>query len=113
MPRQGSVVFADFETVQGQSAIMNITRSDGKKYSIAADIYDDQGNVIGNVGQGGQAFVRGIEQQGNINIKWLEESKTCKLSCALSTKFRSRKNSAIYYSEWNSVSDSVTTRDVK
>ncbi|WP_162866526.1 FimD/PapC C-terminal domain-containing protein, partial [Escherichia coli] len=24
---------------------------------------------------GGQAFVRGIEQQGNISIKWLEQSK--------------------------------------
>ncbi|EOM5155139.1 FimD/PapC C-terminal domain-containing protein, partial [Escherichia coli] len=71
----GSVVFADFETVQGQSAIMNITRSDGKNIPFAADIYDEQGNVIGNVGQGGQAFVRGIEQQGNISIKWLEESK--------------------------------------
>ncbi|MBB9072948.1 hypothetical protein FSH87_011815, partial [Escherichia coli] len=35
----------------------------------------EQGNVIGNVGQGGQAFVRGIEQQGNISIKWLEQSK--------------------------------------
>ncbi|MCA7524832.1 hypothetical protein LEZ91_07445, partial [Escherichia coli] len=23
----------------------------------------------------GQAFVRGIEQQGNISIKWLEQSK--------------------------------------
>lgn len=75
VPRQGSVVFADFETVQGQSAIMNITRSDGKNIPFAADIYDEQGNVIGNVGQGGQAFVRGIEQQGNISIKWLEQSK--------------------------------------
>jgi hypothetical protein len=35
------------------------------------------------------------------------------LPCALSTKFRGRKISPIYYSEWNSVSDSVTTRDVK
>lgn len=42
---------------------MNITRSDGKNIPFAADIYDEQGNVIGNVGQGGQAFVRGIEQQ--------------------------------------------------
>ena len=75
VPRQGSVVFADFETVQGQSTIMNITRSDGKNIPFAADIYDEQGNVIGNVGQGGQAFVRGIEQQGNISIKWLEQSK--------------------------------------
>ncbi len=56
VPRQGSVVFADFETVQGQSAIMNITRSDGKNIPFAADIYDEQGNVTGNVGQGGQAF---------------------------------------------------------
>lgn len=37
---------------------MNITRSDGKNIPFAADIYDEQGNVIGNVGQGGQAFVQ-------------------------------------------------------
>lgn len=73
VPRQGSVIFAGFETVQGQSAILNIKRSDGKNIPFAADIYDDQGNIIGNVGQGGQAFVRGIEQQGIIQIKWLEE----------------------------------------
>lgn len=52
VPRQGAVVFADFETVQGQSAIMNIVRSDGKNIPFAADIYDEQNNIIGNVGQG-------------------------------------------------------------
>lgn len=31
--------------------------------------------MIGNVGQGAQAFVRGIEQQGNIRINWVEEGK--------------------------------------
>nr|ELJ1595201.1 outer membrane usher protein [Escherichia coli] len=75
VPRQGSVIFAGFETVQGQSAIMNIKRSDGRNIPFAADIYDEQGNNIGNVGQGGQAFVRGISQQGNIQIKWLEAGK--------------------------------------
>ncbi|MCV5360231.1 hypothetical protein OFM87_31235, partial [Escherichia coli] len=74
-PRQGSVIFAGFETVQGQSAIMNIKRSDGRNIPFAADIYDEQGNNIGNVGQSGQAFVRGISQQGNIQIKWLEAGK--------------------------------------
>ncbi|HAJ6482617.1 TPA: outer membrane usher protein, partial [Escherichia coli] len=79
VPRQGSVVFAGFETVQGQSAIMNIKRTDGKNIPFAADIYDENGNIIGNVGQGGQAFVRGIEQQGNIRINWLDDGKpvTC------------------------------------
>ncbi|EFH3753709.1 fimbria/pilus outer membrane usher protein, partial [Escherichia coli] len=75
VPRQGAVVFADFETVQGQSAIMNIVRSDGKNIPFAADIYDEQNNIIGNVGQGGQAFVRGIGQEGNIRITWIEEGK--------------------------------------
>ena len=38
---------------------MNITRSDGKNIPFAADIYDEQGNVIGNVGRV-DTFVRGI-----------------------------------------------------
>ncbi|EHF0159507.1 fimbria/pilus outer membrane usher protein, partial [Escherichia coli] len=75
IPRQGAVVFADFETVQGQSAIMNIVRSDGKNIPFAEDIYDEQNNIIGNVGQGGQAFVHGIEQEENIRIAWIEEGK--------------------------------------
>ncbi|EFH3407676.1 outer membrane usher protein [Escherichia coli] len=75
IPRQGAVVFADFETVQGQSAIMNIVRSDGKNIPFAEDIYDEQNNIIGNVGQGGQAFVHGIEQEENIRITWIEEGK--------------------------------------
>lgn len=54
---------------------MNIKRSDGRNIPFAADIYDEQGNNIGNVGRGGQAFVRGISQQGNIQIKWLEAGK--------------------------------------
>lgn len=79
VPRQGSVIFAGFETNQGQSAIMNIKRSDGKSIPFAADIHDETNAIIGNVGQGGQAFVRGIQQQGTIKITWLEASmpKTC------------------------------------
>ena len=65
--------------MQGQSALLNIVRSDGKNIPFAADIYDEQNNVIGNVGQGGQAFVRGIGQEGNIRITWIEEGKS--VSC--------------------------------
>lgn len=68
VPRRGSVIFAGFETNQGQSAIMNIKRSDGKGIPFAADIHDETNAIIGNVGQGGQAFVRGIQQQGTIKI---------------------------------------------
>ncbi len=57
---------------------MNIKRSDGKGIPFAADIHDETNAIIGNVGQGGQAFVRGIQQQGTVKSR-LEASmpKTC------------------------------------
>ncbi|XPE66774.1 FimD/PapC C-terminal domain-containing protein [Shigella flexneri] len=67
VPRQGSeLVFADFETVQGHLVITNITRSDGKNIPFAADIYDEQGNVIGTLDRVDKHLLVGIEQQGNI-----------------------------------------------
>ncbi|WP_252340932.1 FimD/PapC C-terminal domain-containing protein, partial [Escherichia coli] len=53
---------------------------EGDTFSVTAfDIHDETNAIIGNVGQGGQAFVRGIQQQGTIKITWLEASmpKTC------------------------------------
>ncbi|MFP1590784.1 FimD/PapC C-terminal domain-containing protein [Escherichia coli] len=99
--------------MQGQSAIMNITPANAKIFHLLQIFMMSKAMSLVNLEQGGQAFVRGIEQQGNISIKWLEESKPVSCLAHYQQVYRSRKNSAIYYSEWNSVSDSVTTRDVK
>lgn len=79
VPRDGAVVFASFETDQGRSAIVNITRSDGKVLPFGAEVYE--GSVqIGNMGQGGQAFVRGINESGELTVRWFENNQPTRCS---------------------------------
>ncbi|MDI5499078.1 fimbria/pilus outer membrane usher protein, partial [Salmonella enterica subsp. enterica serovar Montevideo] len=59
VPRDGAILFANFETDQGRSAIINMSRSDNKTLPFAAEVYEGDA-PIGNMGQDGQAFVRGI-----------------------------------------------------
>lgn len=44
--------------------MLNITAANGKSIPFAAEVYQDD-VMIGSMGQGGQAFVRGINDSGN------------------------------------------------
>ncbi|WP_347290014.1 outer membrane usher protein [Kluyvera georgiana] len=80
VPRQGAVIFSTFETDQRRSAIVNLTRSDGQPLPFAASIFDTNGTSLGAVGQGGQAFVRGVEDEGDIVVRWSvkNQPQSCK-----------------------------------
>lgn len=74
VPRDGAVVFASFETDEGRSAILNMTRSDGKALPFGAEVYEGEAQ-IGNMGQGSQAFVRGINERGELTVRWFENNQ--------------------------------------
>lgn len=74
IPRLGSVIFSRFETDTGRSAILNLVRSDRQPVPFASDITNDKGVSIGTVGQGSQAFVRGIDNSGDLVVTWYEKS---------------------------------------
>ncbi len=74
IPRNGAVVFASFETDQGRSVILNMTRSDSQAIPFGAEVYEN-GTQIGNMGQGGQAFVRGINDSGELTVRWFEKNQ--------------------------------------
>lgn len=79
VPRDGAVVFASFETDQGRSAIITMTRNDGKTIPFGAEVFE--GNTpIGNMGQGGQAFVRGINDRGELTVRWFESNQPTRCS---------------------------------
>lgn len=73
IPRQGSVMLLSFETDEGRSAIINLVREDKFPVPFSAEVFDEQNNPIGNIGQGGQAFVRGIKDKGRLVIRWGDE----------------------------------------
>lgn len=79
VPRDGAVVFASFETDQGRSAIITMTRNDDKTIPFGAEVFE--GNTpIGNMGQGGQAFVRGINDRGELTVRWFENNQPTRCS---------------------------------
>lgn len=79
VPRDGAVVFASFETDQGRSTIITMTRNDGKTIPFGAEVFEDN-TPIGNMGQGGQAFVRGINDRGELTVRWFENNQPTRCS---------------------------------
>lgn len=81
IPRRGAVVVSQFETDQGQSAILNLIRSDRQPVPFTAEVYDLNNKLLGTVGQGSQAFVRGIGESGELEVRWSQKNQTqrCRL----------------------------------
>ena len=76
IPKRGAVVVSKFETDQGKSAILNLVRSDRQPVPFTAEVYDLNNNLLGTVGQGSQAFVRGIGESGELEVRWSKQNQT-------------------------------------
>ncbi|WP_213134474.1 outer membrane usher protein [Citrobacter sp. FP75] len=87
IPRRGAVVVSKFETDQGRSAILNLVRSDRQPVPFTAEVYDLNNNLLGTVGQGSQAFVRGISDSGELDVRWSMKGQTqrCRLHYQVTT----------------------------
>ncbi|ECH9262335.1 outer membrane usher protein [Salmonella enterica subsp. enterica] len=81
IPRRGAVVLSQFETDQGRSAIINLVRSDRQPVPFTAEVFDLNNNLLGTVGQGSQAFVRGISESGDLEVRWNQKNyqQRCRL----------------------------------
>lgn len=73
VPRYGAITLTNFETDQGRSAMIIMRRSDGEALPFAADVTNEQGQSLGYIGQGNQAFVRGIEDNGVLRVNWSDK----------------------------------------
>lgn len=69
-PRANSVVMVRFDTVSGRSALISLADPSGQVPPFGASIFDAQGSNVGDVGQSGRAFVRGIADEGTLVAKW-------------------------------------------
>lgn len=75
IPRRGAVVLSHFETDQGRSAILNLVRSDHQPVPFTAEVFDENNTLLGTVGQGSQAFVRGIGESGDLDVRWRSQNQ--------------------------------------
>ncbi|WP_415877202.1 fimbria/pilus outer membrane usher protein [Burkholderia ubonensis] len=70
VPRYNSVVFVKLSTVRGRPVFATMERQDGSPLPMGTQLFDAAGKSIGGVGQGGVAFLRGLEGSGELTAKW-------------------------------------------
>ncbi|MBB5391069.1 MULTISPECIES: fimbria/pilus outer membrane usher protein [unclassified Herbaspirillum] len=86
-PMAGAVVLMKYETVHGRSVLIHAYRSNGEALPFGADVLDEQGNVLGVVGQGGMVFVRTQNDNGRLTVRWSSERNAqCQIQYALSPR---------------------------
>jgi len=69
IPRAGSVTRVKFPTTTGHAGFIKLSHSEGVELPFGADVVDEQGNLVGVVGQASRAFVRTTQAAGRLSIK--------------------------------------------
>lgn len=69
-PRFGSIVMLKYPTVSGAPVLLTVKRDDGEVIPLGAEVLDAKGNSLSMVGQGGRIFLRGLENKGELLVKW-------------------------------------------
>ncbi|UTH74785.1 fimbria/pilus outer membrane usher protein [Chromobacterium sp. IIBBL 290-4] len=68
-PRAGAIVTLKFNTQQGKPVIVALKRPGGGSLPVGAEINDGKGEYVALIGQGGRAFIRGMEGQ-SLTASW-------------------------------------------
>ena len=87
-PYEGAVVTLKFSTKKGYPVLILAKQNNGQPLPFGADVFDNQGNNVGAVGQNGQVYARVQTAQGVLSIKWGDDSKQ---QCQLNYQFRLNK----------------------
>ncbi|WP_233492827.1 fimbria/pilus outer membrane usher protein [Chromobacterium sp. ATCC 53434] len=92
-PRAGAIVMLKFNTQQGKPVIVTLTRPDGSHLPVGATIGDGDGDdFLTMVGQGGRAFLRGMEDKP-LTVSWGSERDQ---QCRFRYRLPQQTNDAVY-----------------
>jgi outer membrane usher protein len=92
-PHAGAVVMMKFKTESGRSVIMRAHLEDGKAVPFGAEVFNDKGISLGVVGQAGQTLVRGVDQSGQLSVRWQDDDGRAQ-SCSFSYRLPPRAKGA-------------------
>lgn len=72
-PVAGAGVKVVFRTRTGAALLIQSRFNDGQPIPLGADVVDEDGEIIGMVGQGGQVYVRTEKMKGKFVVRWGDE----------------------------------------
>lgn len=80
VPYAGAAVKVKFKTRIGYPLLIQAKLASDEFVPLGADVIDQQGNVIGMVGQSGQMYVRASLKEGMLTVKWgNEDDQKCEV----------------------------------
>lgn len=78
VPRAGAAPLLRFATRAGDFHVLLAERTGGEALPFGAQVFDETGNEVGVVGQGGQVQIRSQARRGRLRISWGgAEHQTC------------------------------------
>lgn len=85
VPTRGAVVEAKFDAMVGRQAMFTLTLPDGEPVPLGASVENADGQEVGVVGMGGEAFLSGLPaMSGKLRVKWGADAvRRCEVSYAL------------------------------
>jgi len=69
-PYAGATVKIKFKTRSGNALLIKALLANNQTVPMGADVLDENGNVIGMVGQGSQAYLRSEQPKGTLTLRW-------------------------------------------
>ncbi|BEO69134.1 fimbrial usher protein (plasmid) [Serratia marcescens] len=91
-PYAGAMVKVKFRTLRGYPVMMKISTNRKQSVPIGSDVIDMEGNILGSVGQGGNAYLRLNGTKGIINVVWGNGKAQ---SCKIDYRIPAPKNNAV------------------
>jgi len=70
VPRADALVLVKIGTVRGRPTFATASDAQGRLLPMGAELFDESGKSAGIVGQGGMAYLRGLEGDGQLLAKW-------------------------------------------
>lgn len=88
VPTNGAITLVKFNTKGGQSYALPLQTGAGQDIPpMGSLVVNDKGDEVGVVGQGGEAFIRGIENKGTLIVRWGDkQQQRCDVHYSLDDK---------------------------
>lgn len=69
-PYAGAISLLRFQTRSGRALLISVRGAAGQSLPLGASVKDEQGQLVGLVGQGGRLYVRSENDSGRLQVEW-------------------------------------------
>lgn len=80
-PTSGAIILLEYEVKSGRAVLLNVNQNNGQNLPMGAEVFNQKGDSLGQVGQGNRIFLRGVEDQEQLWVRWgIDSQSQCQIN---------------------------------